>query len=124
MTDVHLENTSEVETPKAAENEHRVIVEFDDGIYIKKLIHPEGGCRPVTTCSECYRPVDDAEATDSKPCPYCPTEADECWVQGWVDNTTASEILHGKVELSVEPDWDGDFCTLTVTGAKVVDTDA
>ena len=104
-------------------NQHRVVVEFDDGIYLKRLIHPEGGCQGANQCWQCGRSFDDNEVA---PCYDCNPPIDrqrECWVQGWFENVSAEELLHGSVELIVEPTFESDTCALHVVGAHSLSAD-
>ena len=101
-----------------ANKKHRVIVEFDDGAYAAKLIHPEGGCDTASMCGQCGRSFDD---TETKPCYDCEGMTTkrtfgECWVQGWFDEEGV-DLLHGKVEVIVEEEYDFDHCKLHVVGA-------
>ncbi len=99
---------------------HRVVVEFDDGSYLKRLVHPEGGCQTADRCGQCARAFDD---TETEPCYDCkppiPDSYRECWVQGWFDNLTAEELLSGSIELSVDPEWRHDSCLLHIVDAKI-----
>jgi hypothetical protein len=83
---------------------HRVVIEFDDGIYAK-LVCPESGCTPASMCSECGRAIGDPE---TKPCYDCPSASDECWIKSWFDNCTADELLRGTVTVEIVAEWDGD----------------
>lgn len=106
-------------------NEHRVIVEFNDGVYLKKLIHPENGCRAAQMCSQCGRDFADEETVPCYDCkPPVPAEWRECWVQGWFDNVSAEEMLHGRIELTVEPRFDYDSCELHILNARAANPDA
>lgn len=73
---------------------HRVVIEFD-GFVSAKLICPDDG-----TCSP-------GEGESSKP-------TDECWLKTWFDNNSADELLHGKVEVAVDVDWDMDHPVVTL----------
>lgn len=99
---------------------HRVVVEFDQGTYFKKLIHPEGRCATADRCGQCGLSFTDREPED-KPCYDCPENpkaaSEECWVQGWFDNLDGCDLLHGSVELVVEPIWEYDHCELHVRDA-------
>jgi hypothetical protein len=102
-------------------NSHRVVVEFDGGAYAVRLIHPEGGCQPTTTCGECY--ADLSTTPDSQRCDYCPGwEPDGCWVQGWYDSD-GIELLNGRIEVVVAPTWDGEVCRLPVVGVVIPTTE-
>jgi hypothetical protein len=102
-------------------DQHRVVVEFGDGTYMTKLIHPDR-CGTADRCGQCGRSYVDPDP-DSKPCYDCPDDpekaASECWVQGWFDDSTPDELLHGSVELTVRPVWEFDHCELHITGAAM-----
>ena len=106
---------------------HRVVVEFDQGTYFNKLIHPEGGCSTADRCGQCGRPFD-CDDEEWKPCYDCPSDpkaaSEECWVQGWFDNLDGADLLHGSVELVVEPIWEHDHCELHVVGAAMPEKEA
>jgi hypothetical protein len=91
---------------------HRVVLTFDDGLYLK-LICPETGCEPASTCGECHRHVDDEERS---PCAACPRQGDGCWVKGWFDNCTYDELLHGEITAAIEAEWDGDHIIVEIVG--------
>lgn len=96
--------------PSQSSGRHRIVVEFEDGTYLTKLVHPDAGCVPTNTCSECYADLTNPESTR---CDCCPP-ADECWIQGWFDNTTAEELLRGRIEVVVDAEWDQESCLLRV----------
>lgn len=100
---------------------HRVVVKFDDGTYLKELIHPETGCATGDRCGQCGRGFDADD--DSTPCYDCPSEAQkrECWVTGWFDNLSADELLSGRVEIVVRPEFNDDTCVLHVVEAKAIE---
>lgn len=107
-----MERREDMETETKAL--HRVEVGFEAGYGMRlKLIHPEGSCEPATACAECGQRITDPAR---EPCPDCPTEVKdgECWLQGWVDNLTADELLAGEVEFPVVPECDGETLTLHV----------
>jgi hypothetical protein len=85
---------------------HRVLIEFDDGVYAK-LICPESGCEPTKFCGYCGSAYDDPEAEGCSDCrdDEAPTE---CWIKTWFDNLTADELLHGSIEVPIRAEWDGD----------------
>ena len=97
-------------------DQHRVIVEFGGDTYLTKLIHPEH-CAGADSCGQCGRSFTDPDP-DTEPCFDCPTDPEAarttCWVQGWFDDATAGEILHGSVELVVQPTWEFDHCELHI----------
>jgi hypothetical protein len=97
-------------SPQEAGEGHRVEIEFDGYGPGVKLIHPEGGCPlPKGVCEDCGADLQDPE---SKRCTSCNEMVPGwCWVQDWVENE-GYELLHGKVTLPVEPEWDGDSCRL------------
>jgi len=97
-------------------NSHRIVIEFDDGCYTKRLIHPEGGCTPATQCGNCGHDTADTETTGCYDCKD--GFGTECWVQGWFDNEGA-DLLRGEIEVEVDPEWDQDHCILHIVPAKV-----
>lgn len=103
-------------------NSHRIVIEFDDGAYVKKLIHPEGGCVPATICAGCGRDVTDPESHGREGCYDCKEGIvgdTECWVQGWVDDA-GTELLQGEFEVEIDPEWDRDRCILHIVKAAEV----
>ncbi len=104
---------------RSVNDRHRVVVDLDNGLWARKLIHPEGGCDTAEMCGLCGRAFDDEETTPCYDCkPPIPASHRECWVQGWFDNE-GSDILWGRLDLVVEPEWDLDHCTLHVVAAGV-----
>ena len=68
---------------RAADDVHRVEVEFDGDVLHTKLIHPEAGCQPGTdpdTGEEC---------------------GEECWLTDWVAEH-GTDLLFGKTTLAVD----------------------
>jgi hypothetical protein len=141
------ETEREVFTPNPADgvNIHRILVEFDEGVGLRKLVHPEGGCQPGNC--ECGRNLsmsledwvkenydDDERAayaqvaaaqTDARPLGTCYDCSDitepqvgHCWVQSWFENMSADEIVTGEVEFDVRPVYD-DGLLLEVLRARV-----
>lgn len=101
-------------TTQPTTNTHRVVIEFDGGAYFTKLIHPESGCQPATICADCGRDTRDPE---SEPCDVCKDGLGEgCWVEGWFDNE-ATDVLRGRVELEVDPEWQGGQMLAQITDA-------
>ena len=95
---------------------HRVVLEFDDGVYVKKLIHPEGGCVGADQCGHCAADLTDPDSTR---CYDCKGEGPhECWVQGWFDNASAEELLHGRIEVEINCRWEFDHMEAHVVGAQ------
>ena len=95
---------------------HKVEIEFD-GLYPSvKLLHPEGGCPlPDGVCEECGADLQDPE---SKRCIACDgMRPGWCWVEDWVENE-GHELLHGKITVAVEPEWDGDWARLHVASTQ------
>lgn len=91
--------------------DHRVVLEFDDGLHAK-LICPEAGCVPAANCASCGRAYADAE---TEPCYDCrEPPPDECWIKTWFDNCSPEELLHGEVTVNVDAEWDGDSLVATI----------
>lgn len=98
---------------------HRLVVEFDDGVYAVRLVHPEGGCVTADQCGQCGRAFDDDEIDPCYDCkPPIPQSNRECWVQGWYDDQ-GTELLKGGLELVVDPEWDGEGCLLHIVGVAL-----
>ena len=91
---------------------HRVEITFDGYGPGVRLIHPSGGCPlPEGHCEDCGADLQDPE---SKCCKSCDgMRPGWCWIEDWVEND-GYELLHGKVTLAVEAEWDGDSCRLHV----------
>ena len=73
--------------PKA----HRVEIEFDGGGVSGKLICPESGCTP--------------------PPPG------ECWIKTWFDNLSVDELLHGKVTVEINAEFEDDTLVARIAEA-------
>jgi len=83
------------------QNLHHIVVEFGDGVYMTRLIHP------------------DICAKEDKSYMYSPDDADACWVQSWFDNSTIEEIVYGSLEIPVLPVWTQDNnCELHIITTK------
>jgi hypothetical protein len=81
---------------------HRVKLKFDGDGVRGKLIHPDdGSCRPATQCTVCGRSFEDTENEGCYDCKGRTVEPDTCWLSGWFDDYTVSEILVGSVEVPV-----------------------
>lgn len=85
---------------------HRVVIEFDNGLYVK-LVCPENGCVAAEVCGFCGHAYGD---TETKPCYDCRDQKGptECWIKSWFDNVAEDELLHGRVEVPIRAEWDGD----------------
>ena len=101
-------------------SEHRFVLKIEDGNTSWRIICPDGaadGCGPATACGVCGRTIGDEEIA---PCYDCPTvaEAEGCWVQSWVGELTAEEVLYGTVEVEfpVACQWTGDSLEAHVAG--------
>lgn len=102
-------------TYEEAVDHHRVELDFDDGVSMR-LVHPASGCVGATQCARCARPLDDEEI---EPCYDCENmDPGECWLQGWADNLTAEELLHGKATLPIKAAFDGDTAEFHVRGER------
>lgn len=86
-------------------DDHRIVLTFEPGYGAAvKIIHPESGCQPPSTCGACGRDLTDPE---SKPCYDCEGAKPEgCWLDGW--DSEASEYLEGRIELPVHVTWQDD----------------
>jgi hypothetical protein len=91
---------------------HRVVLEFDDGCHARLVCPDDGSCQPAQVCGECYRHVDDAE---KPPCDACPRPEDTgCWLKSWFDNSTYDELMHGKVTVEIDAEWNGDYVIASI----------
>ncbi len=100
---------------------HTFVLTVDDGYTRWRIICPDDGasCGPAHLCGSCGRVVGDAEI---KPCYDCPTTIPEgCWVQSWVGEAAAEEVIHGTVEVAfpVDCQWNGDGLEAHVLGDAV-----
>ena len=97
----------------AASDKHRVEIEFGTYGVSGKLICPESGCKPATTCADCGR---DKEPSDGC-CDVCADGlGDECWIKTWFDNVGVDELLHGNVTVEIDAEWDGETIIANITG--------
>ena len=95
---------------------HRVVLTFDGGGLMAKLICPESGCVVAEFCGACGRHLADPE---TEPCYDCSDiDLRECWVKTWFDNCAPDELLHGSVTVEVECEWDGDVMVAQI--ARVI----
>jgi hypothetical protein len=116
-------------TPSGENVGHRVVIEFDGGAMTCELICPESGCEPAQNCSECgrdLRPPALAEqrAEGIEPCYDCEDAerwADECWIKTWFDNVGADELLHGKVTVEIDTEWDIDHMVAHIVEPQAVE---
>lgn len=101
---------------------HRFVLKIEDGYTSWRVICPSDGgdnCGPAIACASCHRSYGDAEI---KPCYDCELAApDGCWVQSWVGELMAEEVLHGTVEVEfpVTCKFDGDVLEAHVAGPVV-----
>ncbi len=98
--------------------DHTFVLKVEDGYTSWRIICPDDGgpCNPAAVCGACGRSTEDTEA---KPCYDCPASpAEGCWVQSWVGNLLAEEVLHGTVEVRfpVVCQWTGDALECHVNG--------
>lgn len=105
-------DTPQPESGGVEEAGHRVTMEFDGGGPYMTLHHPEGGCKAPLTCGLCAADLTDP---DTKRCYDCEgMESEGCWLQGWFDNLGADELLHGKVTVPFDAEWDQDHPIITI----------
>lgn len=96
---------------------HQVVVEFDDGVYAKRLIHPDAGCQQATSCGHCGRDYGDPEREGCYDCKG--VVPSDCWIQDWFDDQGV-DLLRGEVTVNVEAEWTGDGCLLHIVPEKAV----
>jgi hypothetical protein len=102
---------------------HRFVLKIEDGHTSWKIICPDEGkaCGPATACGSCGRTIGDDEI---KPCYDCPSVADAegCWVQSWVGEAMAEEVIYGTVEVEfpVNCEWNGDGLEAHVAGPATI----
>ena len=94
--------------PIARASDHKVVLHFDEAGLVARLECPEGGgCRggPLS-CGLCGADLNDPEGSRCYDCQDMSGE--ECWVKTWFDNLAADELLHGKITVTIDPQWNGD----------------
>ena len=90
---------------------HTFVLTVEDGYTKWRIICPDdgGSCGRGYTCASCGRSLQGD--TETKPCYDCPTTPPVgCWVQSWVGEAAAEEVIRGTVEVRfpVDCQWNGD----------------
>lgn len=100
----------------SAETGHRVALTFEGGLVSGRLIHPESGCDPATSCPECFSDYSEVPPEDRcRDCRDMKVEEGTCWLEGWFDQFSIEELLEGEVTVPVAAECDGETLILNVT---------
>ncbi len=97
--------------------QHRVVLRFDDGVYADLVCPEEGSCEDADRCGNCGRLYTDLEALACGDCLGIESQQ-ECWLKTWFDNLMPEELLHGKLEVSVDVRWEDDHPVVTICEDK------